>query len=156
MSQEQTYITKEGLDKLKQELHELVQVKRKEVIAKIEQAKEFGDLSENAEYHAARDEQAFIEGRIAELNSILKNITIIEETKSCGLVLVGSKIRIIDEDNKMAKEYKIVGSEEADPTQGLISNESPIGRAFLGKKAGDIVEIQTPRGCLKYKITEIV
>ena len=156
MSHEQTYITKEGLDKLKLELEDLIKVKRKEVIAKIEQAKEFGDLSENAEYHAARDEQAFIEGRIAELNSILKDITIIEETKSCGLVLVGSKIRIIDEDNKMAKEYKIVGSEEADPTQGLISNESPIGRAFLGKKAGDIVEIQTLRGCLKYKITEIV
>lgn len=156
MSQEQTYITKQGLEKLKSELDNLVKVKRKEVIVKIEQAKEFGDLSENAEYHAARDEQAFIEGRIAELNSVLKNITIIEETKSCGLVLVGSKIRITDETGKVVKEYKIVGSEEANPLQGLISNESPIGRAFLGKKAGDVVEIQTPRGNLKYKIMEII
>jgi len=156
MSQGQTYITKEGLDKLKREFQELVQVKRKEVIAKIEQAKEFGDLSENAEYHAARDEQAFIEGRIAELNNILKNVILIEETKSSGFVLVGSKIKIADEDSQVVKEYKIVGSEEADPTQGLISNESPIGRAFLGKKAGDIVSIQTPRGIMKYRIMEIV
>ncbi|HPA25869.1 MAG TPA: transcription elongation factor GreA [bacterium] len=155
MSIEQAYITKEGLEKLKQELQELVAVKRKEVITKIEQAKEFGDLSENAEYHSARDEQAFIEGRIAELNVILRNAIIIEETKSNGLVKVGSKIKITDEVGKMIKEYKIVGSEEADPTQGLISNESPIGRAFLGKKVNEIIEIQTPRGMIRYKIMEI-
>lgn len=155
MSPEQAYITKEGLEKLKKELQDLVSIKRKEVIAKIEQAKEFGDLSENAEYHSARDEQAFIEGRIAELNVILRNAIIIEETTSNGLVKVGSKIKITDDSGKIIKEYKIVGSEEADPTQGLISNESPIGRAFLGKKVNEIVEIQTPRGVITYKIMEI-
>lgn len=156
MSKEQTYITKEGLEKLKQELNDLVTIKRREVVRKIEEAKEYGDLSENAEYHAAKDEQAFIEGRIMELTNLINNAVIIEETKSNGVVTVGSRIRIEDEEKAVAKEYKIVGSEEANPTEGLISNESPIGRAFLGKKKGEIVAIQTPKGNIQYRIVEII
>lgn len=155
MLNDETYITEEGLLKLKQELHDLIHIKRKEVAWRMEQAKEFGDLSENAEYTTARDEQAFIEGRIAELNAILKGATIIKETKSNGLVSVGSKIKIKDEKGEAVKEYKIVGSEEANPAQGFISNESPLGRAFLGKKIGEIVEIQVPKGTIRYEIIEV-
>jgi transcription elongation factor GreA len=150
---ESNYVTKQGLEKLKNELQELKTIKRKEIAKKIERAKEFGDLSENAEYSSAKEEQAFNEGRIIELEYILKNVTIIEETKSNGIVKVGSKIKI--QDNGNSKEYKIVGSEEADPSQGLISNESPIGKAFLGKKKGEMVEISVPKGVIKYKIMEI-
>lgn len=152
---DETYITQEGLEKLKKELNELKNIKRKEVAYRIEQAREFGDLSENAEYAEAKNEQAFIEGRIAELNIILKNATIIKETKSDGVVKVGSKIKIKDGIDQIVKEYKIVGSEEADPSQGLISNESPIGRAFLGKKVGTVVKISVPRGIIRYEIIEI-
>jgi len=156
MLNEQTYITKQGLEKLKEELNDLIVNKRREVIKKIEEAKEYGDLSENAEYHAAKDEQAFMEGRIMELTSLINSAVIIEETKSNGVVTVGSRIKIENEEQNIAKEYKIVGSEEADPTAGLISNESPIGRAFLGKKKGEIVTIQTPKGNIQYRIVEII
>ncbi len=150
----ETYLTQEGLEKLKRELDELKNVKRKEVAYRIEQAKEFGDLSENAEYTEAKNEQAFIEGRIAELDYLLRHATIIQETKSNGVVQVGSKIKI--KGDHEVREYKIVGSEEADPIQGLISNESPIGRAFLGKKAGEVVEIEVPKGIIRWKIIEII
>lgn len=155
MNNDETYITQEGLEKLKKELHDLVHIKRKEIAWRMEQAKEFGDLSENAEYTTARNEQAFIEGRIAELNAILKSATIIKETKSDGLIRVGSKIKIKDDTGRVVREYKIVGSQEADPTLGLISNESPLGKAFLGKKAGEIVEIVVPKGIIRYEIIEI-
>lgn len=151
---EETYITQQGLEKLKQELDNLKNIKRKEVAYRIKQAKEFGDLSENAEYHSAKEEQAFVEGRVAELTHVIKNATIIQETASNGMVSIGSKITI--KDNGNTKEYKIVGSEEADPLQGLISNESPIGKAFLGRKIGEVVEIQVPRGIIKWEIIEIV
>ncbi len=154
MTNDETYITQEGLEKLKKELYELKNIKRKEIAWRIEQAREFGDLSENAEYTEAKNEQAFIEGRIAELNSIIKHATVIKETKSNGVVEVGSKIKI--RDGKVVKEYKIVGSEEADPAQGFISNESPLGKAFLGKKAGEVVEIKVPKGIIRYEIIEIL
>ncbi|MFC1622543.1 transcription elongation factor GreA [Patescibacteria group bacterium] len=150
----ENYITQVGLEKLKLELEDLKTNKRKELAKRIEQAKEFGDISENAEYDTAKEEQAFVEGRIAELSYILKNATIIKENASNGMVGVGSKIRIKDKDN--VKEYKIVGREEADPSQGLISNESPMGKAFLGKKVGDIVEIEVPKGIIKLEVVDIV
>ena len=152
---DETYITQEGLVKLKEEYKYLTTTKRKEIAERIAVAKEFGDLSENAEYDAAKEEQAFVEGRIAELNHLLKNATIIKETKSNGIVNVGSTIKIKDSANKSIKEYKIVGSEEADPSQGLISNESPIGKAFLGRKKGEVVEIRVPKGVMKWKIVEV-
>jgi len=151
----ETYITQNGLEKLKKELNNLINMKRREVAEKINLAKEFGDLKENAEYIEAKNEQAFVEGRIAELNYILKNATIIKETESNGVVKIGSKIKIADESGELVKEYKIVGREEADPVSGLISNESPIGNAFLGKKIGEIVEINVPKGVMKYKIIEV-
>lgn len=154
MSKEQTFITEEGLEKLKKELNELKNIKRKEIAERIQEAKELGDLSENAEYVEAKNEQAFTEGRILEVESILKNVIIIKEKKkSSSIVEVGSKIKI--KDDIETKEYVIVGSNEADPSSGKISNESPIGQAFLGKKVGDIIEIKVPQGVKKFKILAI-
>ncbi len=137
------YVTKEGYNKLKKELGELKNVRRKEIAARIEIAKDMGDLSENAEYHEAKDEQGFIEGRIAELEATLPNAVIIEHDSS-GCVNVGSTVRVFA--NNKEKEYTIVGPSEADPTAGRISNESPLGIAFIGKCAGDTVEVQVPSG----------
>jgi transcription elongation factor GreA len=121
---------------------------------RIQEAKELGDLSENAEYVEAKNEQGFIEGRILEIDSILRRATVIKQkSKTSDKVEVGSKIKIKDE--KEIKEYYIVGSNEADPNQGKISNESPIGQAFLGKKVGDIIEIKVPRGSKKFKIINV-
>lgn len=149
-----TFITQEGLQKLKKELEALKREKRKEIAERIQEAKELGDLSENAEYVEAKNEQAFVEGRIIEIESILKHATIIKQrTKSANKVEVGSRIKIQDE--AQTKEYVIVGSNEADPSAGRISNESPLGQAFLGKKVGDIIEITVPQGCKKFKIVAI-
>lgn len=154
MNEQNTFITAEGQEKLKQELDELKNVKRREISERIQEAKELGDLSENAEYVEAKNEQAFIEGRIQEIESILKHATIIKQSKKhSSHVEVGSKIKI--EDEKETKEYYIVGSNEADPANGRISNESPIGQAFLGKKVGDIIEISVPQGNKKFKIVAI-
>ena len=149
-----TFITQEGLQKLKKELEALKREKRKEIAERIQEAKELGDLSENAEYVEAKNEQSFVEGRIIEIESVLKHATIIKQrTKSTNKVEVGSRIKIQDE--AQTKEYVIVGSNEADPSAGRISNESPLGQAFLGKKVGDIIEITVPQGCKKFKIVAI-
>jgi len=154
MNDQTTFITSEGLVKLRHELDDLKNVKRREISERIQEAKELGDLSENAEYVEAKNEQAFVEGRIQEIESITKHATIIKQTKkSSGQVEVGSKIKI--QDDKATKEYYIVGSNEADPSKGRISNESPIGQAFLGKKVGDIIEISVPQGNKKFKIVAI-
>lgn len=154
MNDQNTFITAEGLEKLKKELDELRNSKRREISERIQEAKELGDLSENAEYVEAKNEQAFAEGRIQEIESILKHATIIKQSKKhASQVEVGSKIKIQDE--KDTKEYYIVGSNEADPAKGRISNESPIGQAFLGKKVGDIIEISVPQGNKKFKIVAI-
>jgi transcription elongation factor GreA len=146
------YMSPEGLEKLKQELHELKTVRRRESAAKIENAKALGDLSENAEYHEAKDELAFIEGRVQEIEQILKNVSLIE-TGSSTTVRVGSTIEV--EASGKRKNYKIVGSSEADPIQGMISNESPLGSAFLGHNKGDEVEVTTPAGIQTYKIVSV-
>lgn len=146
------YVTKEGYDKLKAELDELKNVRRKEIASRIEIAKDMGDLSENAEYHEAKDEQGFIEGRIAELDATLPYAVIIEKDSS-GCVNVGSTVRIST--NNKEKEYTIVGASEADPVSGRISNESPLGIAFIGKCAGDSVEVQVPSGKIVYHIISV-
>ncbi len=154
MTDNNTFITQQGLVKLKEELQNLKTNKRKEISERIQEAKELGDLSENAEYVEAKNEQAFIEGRIQEIESIIKQATVIKEDEtSSDKVEVGCKIKIKNEKNII--EYYIVGSNEADPAKGRISNESPIGRAFLGKKIGDTIEIQVPKGMIKYKIIAI-
>jgi transcription elongation factor GreA len=146
------YVTKEGLEKLKNELSELKNVRRKEVAARIEIAKDMGDLSENAEYNEAKEEQGFVEGRIAELEALVPNAIIIERSNS-ETIGVGSTIRIAA--NGKEKEYTIVGASEADPVKGKISNESPLGTAFLGKSAGDSVEVRVPSGKIVYHIISI-
>ncbi len=146
-------ISQEGYDKLQDELTYLTTVKRKEIAERIERAKELGDLSENAEYSEAKDAQALNEGRVLELTNTLKNVTVVQHEDSSDKVVMGSRVTV-KIDNK-EKQYTIVSFNEADPLNGKISNESPIGVSFLHKKKGDSVEVETPRGLVKYKILKI-
>lgn len=152
MTEDKHYISAEGLQKIKEELARLKQIERPEIIQKIVEAKSFGDLSENAAYSDARERQAFIEGRIFELEDLLKKAVVIEK-KTGDAAHIGSTVKT--EGNGKIKEYKIVGPKEADPLRGFISNESPLGRAFLGHKVGDTVNVETPAGKNVYKILEI-
>jgi transcription elongation factor GreA len=152
MSKDNVYLTKEGLDKLKKELDYLVNIKRKAIIERIQIAKSYGDLSENAEYESAKSEQSFTEGRIKEIQDILNNAKIIKKTNS-EAVCLGSKL-ILEIDGR-EETYQIVGSREADPSEKKISDESPIGKALLGKKVGDVVEVEVPDGIMQYKIKSI-
>ncbi len=145
-------ITQAGYDKLKEEHDFLSTVKRKEIAERIERAKELGDLSENAEYSEAKDAQALNEGRILELLATLKNVTIVNKEPG-GQVTMGSVV--FAKVNDKERQFTIVSFNEADPINGLISNESPLGMGFLGKKKGDMVEVETPRGVVTYKITKV-
>lgn len=156
MSDERTFITEEGYKTLKSELEHLKKTKRREIAQRIQDAKELGDLSENAEYSEAKEEQSFVEGKIIELEYLLRNANIIEK-KTDGIserVLVGSRITLKSSDEKVVT-YTIVGSNEADPSKGMISNESPLGKAFLEKKKGETVEVKIPAGIIRYTIEEI-
>lgn len=150
------YLTKEGLADLKAELDELINVKRPANIQAIKEARALGDLSENADYDAARNEQAVLEGRIKKIEAMLENYEIIEECSN-GTVGIGSTVSIkyVDEDDDDGDEYKIVGSQEADPFVGKISNESPIAKAIMNHKVGDIITVESPNGSYKIEITEI-
>lgn len=151
---EAIYLTEEGFEKLKAELLGLTTTKRKEIAQKIKTAKEFGDLSENAEYTEAKEEQSFVEGRIAELEHILKNAKVVSNTgEKADTVDVGCTVQVHLEGNSY--KYRIVGSAEADPEKGHISHESPIGKALIGKKVGDEVEVDVPAGKIKYIIKKI-
>ncbi len=149
------FLTQEGYNELKEELDNLINVKRPENIIAIKEARALGDLSENADYDAARNEQAEIEARIKKLESIVENVEIIEEI-STDEVGLGNTVKISyvdDEDDE--DEYKIVGSQEADPFESKISNESPIAKALLGHKVGDVVSVESPNGSYEIKIVEI-
>jgi len=146
-------ISQEGYDKLQEELNVLTTTRRKEIAERIERAKELGDLSENAEYSEAKDAQALNEGRILELTNTLKNVTVVQSNGSKDKVVMGS--RVLAKINGQEKEYTIVSFNEADPLTGKISNESPLGVAFLEHKKGDSVEVKTPRGKMEYKIIKI-
>ncbi len=149
-------LTYEGLKKLEDELQDLKVVKRKEVAQKIKEAREQGDLSENAEYDAAKDEQRDIEARIEELEKILKNAEVVDEEEvDLDKISVGCKVKIMDLEFDEELEYKVVGSTEANSLTGKISNESPVGKAMIGAKVGDIITVETPVGELQYKILEI-
>ena len=150
----EVYLTEEGLNDLKRELDELINVKRPANIQAIKEARSYGDLSENAEYDAARNEQAQIEARVKELERMLENVSIIKEIKtdSVGIGNVVS-VKYVDEDDE--DEYRIVGSQEADPFEGKISNESPIAQALLDHKVGDTVTVESPNGSYDLVITEI-
>ena len=149
-------LTYEGLKRYEDELEDLKVVKRKEVAQKIKEAREQGDLSENAEYDAAKDEQRDIEARIEELEKLLKNAEVVDEDEvDLDKISIGCKVRILDIEFDEELEYKIVGSTEANSLKGKISNESPVGSALMGHKAGDLVEVETQVGVIQYKVLEI-
>ena len=156
MQEKKNILTYEGLRKYEDELHDLKVVKRKEVAQKIKEAREQGDLSENAEYDAAKDEQRDIEARIEELEKILKNAeVVIEDEVDLDKINIGCLVKILDIELNEELEYKIVGSTEADSLKGRISNESPVGKALIGAQAGETVEVETQAGVMKYKVLEI-
>jgi len=148
-----SYLSREGLAKLRDELEELKNVRRPEVAARISDAKEHGDLSENAEYEDAKNEQAFVEGRIQSLEALIKNAIIIDEHHSTDFVQIGSTVDVESADGK--ETYTIVGSAEAAPRAGRISNESPVGRALIGRRKGDKVVISVPGGDSTYTVVAI-
>ena len=156
MATKDIYLTKDGIEKLQGELKELIEVERKEVIRKLSEAREYGDLSENAEYDAARAQQSMIEGKIEEIETILKNARIIDATKAkaSGKVALGCTVEVEVEGEK--EKFILVGSAESDPTIGKISIESPIGKALVGSKAGDTIEVPVPDGStIAYKVLAI-
>lgn len=149
-------MTLEGKEKLENELNELKSVKRKEVVERIKIARGFGDLSENSEYESAKDEQAFIEGRISTVENMLQNAEIIDNSKAkADEVSLGRSVTFKELPDGIDEEYTIVGKAEADPFSGKISNESPIAQALLGKKVGEIVSIETPGGSMEVEITKV-
>lgn len=149
----QFYLTKEGITELETEVKGLIE-QRGPIAERIKTAREFGDLSENAEYSSARQEQERVEGRIAEIENILQNVEVIKKPKGDSKVQLGSSVKLKGTDGK-TKEFQVVGTVEADPLNGKISDESPIGQALLGKKEGEEVEIQTPAETATYKIADI-
>jgi transcription elongation factor GreA len=149
-------LTKEGYQSLKNEIEYLKTERRREVAERIKVAREFGDIAENAEYDSAKNEQAMLEARIAKLEERLAAARVIEKREiSKDVVSIGSTVRLRDVDAKQTVEYRIVGSAEANPAELKLSNESPVGKAIIGRKKGETVEVTTPRGSLKYKILEI-
>jgi transcription elongation factor GreA len=149
-------LTPEGHDRLKEEIEYLSTVKRREVAERIKQAREFGDIAENSEYDDAKNEQAMLEHRIYMLEERLKGARVVAKTDAPkGVVAVGMKVRLRDMDAKETIEYHIVGSAEANPAEYKLSNESPVGKAIMGRKKGEVVEVAAPRGSLKYKIMDV-
>ncbi|WP_138203430.1 transcription elongation factor GreA [Haloimpatiens lingqiaonensis] len=156
MSEKKYVMTYEGVKKLEDELEYLKTVKRKEITEKIKVALSFGDLSENSEYDEAKNEQAFVEGRIAQLENMLKNASVVDESEiDKEVVGVGTVVKVKDYDFDEIVDFIIVGSAEADPMENKISNESPVGMGLIGKRVGDIVEIPVPDGINKYEVLEI-
>ena len=153
----ESLITQEGLDRLRDELNQLTTVKRREVAARIKEAREFGDIMENSEYDDAKNEQALLEQRIAQLEERLRRATVVDEKQlNTDMVGVGVRVHVKDQKSGDSKKFQIVGSAEADPAESKLSNESPIGKALVGHKRGDVVTVDTPRGPKKkLKITKI-
>lgn len=156
MAEKEVVLTYEGLKKLEDELEYLKGQKRREVAERIKQALSFGDLSENSEYDEAKNEQAQVETRIVQLEKLLKNAKVIDEDEvTTDVVSVGSKVKMLDMEFNEEVEYSIVGSTETDPDNFKISNESPVGAAVIGKRIGDVVDVEVPIGIVKYKILDI-
>lgn len=151
----ETFLTPEGATKLKAELEELTTTKRTELAARLRDAIKMGDLSENADYIMAKEDQAFLEGRIQELQTILRNATVVDgEQAATGVAMVGSRVTV-QEKGEDPETFMLVGAKEADPRAGKISNESPIGKALLGKRAGDTAKAETPGGAIFFKILKV-
>jgi len=157
MKEKEVLLTVDGLKKLEEDLERLKSVRRREVAERIKQAIEFGDISENSEYEDAKNEQAFIEGQILTLEKMLRNARVIDdENLATDVVQVGSAVRLKDLDSGEEETYTIVGSVESDPLARKISNESPVGKAVLGRARGQVVEVRVPAGVLRYQITDII
>jgi len=154
MNQKRIIITKDGLSKLESELEHLISVRREEVANAIKRAREMGGTENNAEYEDAKNDQAFVEGRILTLENIIRHADIIESPAHSGIVEIGDKILIQNQDGKI-DQFTIVGSTESNPAEGKISNESPVGLALLNKKVGDTIAVDTPAGNIKLTILEI-
>ncbi len=158
MSEQDVILTREGLKQLEEELDYLRAVKRQEVAQRLKEAIALGDLSENSEYDDAKNEQAFTEGRILELEKMVRNAKVIEDgdnTQQEGVIVVGSVVRVRDIEFDEEDEYRLVGTVEADPMNNRISNESPVGRALLGHKAGEVIDVEAPVGVVKLEILEV-
>lgn len=155
MAQNAVYVTKKGLKKLEEELKHLQTTKRQEVASRLREAMEDGELIENAEYEAAKNEQAFVEGRILELEHMVSQAQLIQKSNSKDIVTIGSTVEVKEKGERKSESYKIVGAAEADPKAGLISNESPLAVAVLEHKIGDVVEVQAPSGSITYRIIKI-
>jgi transcription elongation factor GreA len=151
---EEIFLTPEGADKLKQELDRLVSVKRVELAGRLREAIKQGDLSENADYIAAKEEQAFLEGKIMEIEQTLKLATIVHEASADGSVGIGNQVTVV-EDGGDPEVFVLVGSKEANPREGKISHESPIGRALMGKRVGDLAQAETPGGIIVFQVLKI-
>jgi len=155
MAQNTVYVTKKGLKKLEDELTHLQTTKRLEVASRLREAMEDGELIENAEYEAAKNEQAFVEGRILELEYMVSQAQLIQKSNSKDFVTIGSTVEVKEKGGRKSESYKIVGAAEANPKQGLISNESPMAMALLEHKIGDVVEVQAPSGAINFRIIKI-
>lgn len=158
MAEKKNLLTREGLEKYEEELQYLKSVKMKEISQKIKEAKEQGDLSENAEYDAAKDEQGKVDARIKELEKLLKNAEVVDVEQTDGKIAkvsFGCTVKLLDKELKEEMEYTIKGSSEADSLNGSISNESPLGKALIGAKKGDTIEVEAPVGVVKYKILDV-
>ena len=154
MTQQQSYLTPEGEAKLKSELAELAGPRREELSQRLRSAIQMGDLSENADYHKAKEDQGFLEGRIQEIEAILRSAVLIEENTNKDVISIGSRVTI-QEEGFPPETYHLVGPTEADPRNGRISHESPIGRALLGRKVGETAEAEAPGGVIEFKVLKI-
>ncbi len=156
MSKREIVLTRDGLKKLNDELNFLMTKRRKEIAERIKDSRDYGELLENPEYNDAKDEQAFIESRIRQLNELLSLAKVIERTEvKTSKVTLGSKVTLKDLETNEELDYLVVGSIEADPTNHRISNESPVGQAIMGKKKGEVVKVEAPHGCIEYQIVRI-
>ena len=149
------YLTREGIERLKSELDELVNVRRPALAKRLRRAIQQGDLSENADYIAAKEEQGFLEGRIQEIEAMLRNAVLIEENGPTDEVRLGSRVTVVEEGAEDAETFRLVGPAEADPDNGCISYESPLGRALLGHRVGETVRVEAPAGEIRFRITAI-
>jgi len=149
------YLTREGIERLRRELDELVNVRRPALAERLRKAIQQGDLSENADYIAAKEEQGFLEGRIQEIEALLRNAVVIEEEAPTGEVRLGSRVTVVEDGEEEPETFRLVGPAEADPTNGHISYESPLGRALLGHRVGDVVAVEAPAGVLRFRILRI-
>lgn len=154
MTDKEIYVTPEGLEKIKGDLEYLKTTKRKEIAGRIASAKELGDLSENAEYSEAKEEQSLVESKVLELEETLRRVKLIQKPKGSTTVVIGSHI-VVEDEAGQKREFDIVGSNEANPVDGKISNESPLGKAFLGHKLNDVVTVVVPKGTTTYTIKKI-